>query len=100
MQTSLWEFLPSMHVARARCAATVLDGCIVVMGGYNQDGDLKAVEQYWPAAARWTELPSMCRAPCFTHFPAVLPIPYATIAAAQAQGKACSPGPNGKVVWV
>lgn len=53
------SFLPQMCCARCSVGAALLNGKIVVCGGYNRGECLKTVEEYIPAEGKWRRLPDM-----------------------------------------
>eukprot|EP00957_Ditylum_brightwellii_P162249 12353888-Ditylum_brightwellii.AAC.1 len=48
-----------METKRSQSAAVVLDGNVVVIGGYDGMNSVASVEEYNPQTGRWTSLPSM-----------------------------------------
>eukprot|EP00957_Ditylum_brightwellii_P088713 6755436-Ditylum_brightwellii.AAC.1 len=48
-----------MGTKRTSCATVVLDGKLVVVGGWDGTNNLAVVEEYNPQTERWTLLPSM-----------------------------------------
>eukprot|EP00957_Ditylum_brightwellii_P197868 15073450-Ditylum_brightwellii.AAC.1 len=49
-----------MNEVRCGCAAAVLNGRIIVVGGYDRnDRYLSSAEEYDPATGRWSSIPSM-----------------------------------------
>lgn len=51
----------SMNEPRARLAATVFDGCIYAIGGYNGSTRLGTVERFDPADGKWHVVASMSK---------------------------------------
>ena len=54
-----WKELPSLLTARSYCAAPVLGGDVVVLGGLGFDGDLESVERYDRRSQCWEAMPSL-----------------------------------------
>ena len=63
-QTGLWSLAAPMNIPRSGHASTVVDGCVIVMGGATQDGHVderatNTVERFSPTSNTWTMMPSM-----------------------------------------
>eukprot|EP00957_Ditylum_brightwellii_P004322 327942-Ditylum_brightwellii.AAC.1 len=50
--TGQWSSFPSMNEVRGGCAAAVLNGRIIVVGGYDSGNTLSSAEEYDPATGR------------------------------------------------
>ena len=71
-----WRQLPRMCEPRIGCKVVVLDGELVVTGGFKttgERGEYLEVERYSPARERWQPIASLCCTPN-DPFPAVLTI--------------------------
>jgi len=54
-----------LNTSRLGCAACVVDGRLIVVGGIGDEGILASIEEYRPATQTWTPLPDMLTARCF-----------------------------------
>ena len=60
LQTGLWSPAAPMKIPRSGHASTVVNSCVIVMGGVSQDGHAtNTVECFNPMSNTWTMLPSM-----------------------------------------
>ena len=59
MESLQWLQLPPMMYRRCYVSTTVLDGCIVALGGHDGLERHNSVELYDPESMTWTEITNM-----------------------------------------
>ena len=59
-----WSPIPSMTTKRCGCAAAVVDGKLIVVGGYDGEDFLSSCEVYNKQWKQWSSFPSMTTQRC------------------------------------
>lgn len=59
--TKEWKQITSMNIYIFKCAATVMDSCIYVAGGYSPRGLISSVTKYDPKNDEWINLAAMTK---------------------------------------